>query len=202
MDAASNSTNTLDSVVVGDSQETYIQVVVALASALALLVIVVAALVYRSTRRHARLVMMQRRTRYFVGMYLSKLLPTDRRREIVEAGLVCHRNRIEAPPLHAPRVLPAIKDRCDARQDCVKMVETLRAALGPSIGATSFMTMRALISCIERVLRNRGSTERFLRIYESVLYGCHFADGTCGDVTKDELAFLQAYFYNTILKEL
>ena len=82
------------------------------------------------------------------------------------------------------------------------MVETLRAALGPSIGATSFMTMRALISCIERVLRNRGSTERFLRIYESVLYGCHFADGTCGDVTKDELAFLQAYFYNTILKEL
>jgi hypothetical protein len=52
------------------------------------------------------------------------------------------------------------------------------------------------------VLRNRSSTERFLRIYESVLYGCHAADGTCGDVTKEELAFLHNYFYNTLLKEL
>jgi hypothetical protein len=190
--------NSTQVVLLGE-KEPWVPVVVALASALALLVFVVGALVFRSSRRHARLVMMQRRTRYLFGLHLSK---ADEAREIVEAGYRCHEKRIVTPPLHAPRVLPAIKDRCDARQDCLKMVETLRAALGPSFGPTSNMTMRALISCIERLLRNRASTERFLRIHESVLYGTHLADGTCGDVTKDEIAFLHNYFYNTILKEL
>ena len=97
-----------------------------------------------------------------------------------------------------------LTSRRDAVADCRTMLERLRAALGPSFGQTSHMTMRLGLQSVAGVL-DPVQVARFLRIYEAVTFGparTAFDYVPETGVTADDLMFLQQYFYNTILKEI
>lgn len=179
----------------------YAEVVVSFATALGLLVICSIQLAYRTTRRHRDLLKVQREIR-FDGAYLLSQPEQDRRRLIVEEGMKVHAFRITDPPQYN-RVIPAeVADSRDSRQDCAEMLNRTRSVLTRTHGKSAeLMSMRCCLSCIKGVLPAEQS-ERFLRIYEAVVFGSHRVDGSEKLLSTDDIKFLHAFFYNVILKEL
>ena len=147
---------------------------------------------------------MNHRIRFDPSYFQSK--PKDYPpRVVVESGLEYHKYKVRQPPQRDARRVPPIVDNRDAKAECLLMLETLRRALAPTLGATMSLSMRSALECIQTAL-NPQHVERFIRLYETVLFGSHrisaMNDSDYREVSVDDLKFMHAYFYNTIMKEL
>lgn len=179
----------------------YAQTVVSLATAVGLVIITLIDLLYRSTHRHSKLLRVTRETR-FDGAYILGKPQTSRARMILESGLKTHEFRIRNPPQYS-RVIPAVvSDSRDAKRDCVEMLSKVRVILSRSYGRSAeLMSMRCCLTCVKGALPNEQS-ERFLRIYERVMFCSHRVNGDERMVTSDDIRYMHAFFYNSVLKVL
>lgn len=179
----------------------YAQTVVSLATAVGLVIITLIDLLYRSTHRHSKLLRVTRETR-FDGAYILGKPQTSRARMILESGLKTHEFRIRNPPQYS-RVIPAVvSDSRDAKRDCVEMLTKVRVILSRSYGRSAeLMSMRCCLTCVKGALPNEQS-ERFLRIYERVMFCSHRVNGDERMVTSDDIRYMHAFFYNSVLKVL
>ncbi|KAK7196715.1 hypothetical protein NESM_000610900 [Novymonas esmeraldas] len=182
-------------------QLSYAETVVSLATAIGLVIIVLLDLLYRSTSRHTLLLRVHRETR-FDGAYILGKPEGNRSRALLEKGLKTHEFRIRNPPQYA-RVVPAVvSDSRDAKRDCVEMLSRVRSILAKSYGrCTELMPMRCCIACVKGALPGEQA-ERFLRVYERILYCSHRVNGDEKLVTSDDIRFVHAFFYNNVLKVL
>ncbi|CAM43816.1 conserved hypothetical protein [Leishmania braziliensis MHOM/BR/75/M2904] len=180
---------------------TYAETVVSLATAFGLVIIVLLDLLYRSTFRHAMLLRVQRETR-FDGAYILGKPEGSRARIILENGLKTHAFRISDPPQYS-RVVPAVvSESRDAKKDCVEMLSKVRTILAKSYGrCAELMSMRCCLACVTGALPAEQS-ERFLRIYERVMFCSHRVNGDEKLVTSDDIRYMHAFFYNNVLKVL
>lgn len=178
----------------------YAQVVISLVSAVALLVISGAQFFIRTSSRDRQLVRVQRQIR-FDGAYLLGKPEGNRSRKIVEDGLKTHRLKIVDPPQYNRIISPVVDNSRDSIQDCSDMLYKVRNALSRTHGKlASLMTMRCCLSCIKG-LQNSENTERFLHVYEAIVFGLHRMDGR-DIVTSQDIKFMHAFFYNTIIRVL
>lgn len=180
---------------------TYAQVVVSFVTAIALLILALLLVVLRTTWRHRMLIRIRREIR-FDGAYLLGKQEGNPSRRIVKAGLMEHRYRITSPP-QFDRVMPAVVANArDTRHDCLEMLERIRGLLEQSHGkAARLMSMRCCLGCIRGVLPLE-QCERFLHVYEYVVFGVHRVNGCERYVSSDDIKFIHAFFYNTVIKEL
>lgn len=182
-------------------EQVSLQVVASLAAGIALLIVLVVQLVYRSTIRHSRLYTVQRRLRfdphYLVtkGGDLSERLVAEARRARKARELI-----MQKPPFPARRVFPTLVERLEARSECRRMLLELRTALSSTFPSASHMPMRVALQCIQDAL-DPQDVERFAYLYDAITLGIHRADGTIGDTTAEDLKFMKSYF-GTIMKEL
>ncbi|KAG5465352.1 hypothetical protein CUR178_00054 [Leishmania enriettii] len=180
---------------------TYAETVVSLATAVGLVILVLLDLLYRSTTRHAMLLRVQRETR-FDGAYILGKPEGNRARIILENGLKTHEFRIRNPPQYS-RVVPAVvSESRDAKKDCFEMLSKVRTILAKSHGrCVELMSMRCCLACVTGALPGEQS-ERFLRIYERVIFCSHRVNGDEKLVTSDDIRYMHAFFYNNVLKVL
>lgn len=199
--SSSSDTNSTGPKVSVNTQMSYAQVVVSFATAIAALILVCFQLLYRTTARHRQLLRVQRQKR-FDGAYLLGKPEHNALRKIVEEGLKEHRLRITNPPQY-DRVMPAVVSSSrDSKRDCMEMLKQIRSILRRYHGSCAgLMSMRCCLSCVKGVLPEDQS-ERFVRIFEAVVCGTHRVDGTEKMLTTDDIKFMHAFFYNTILKEI
>ncbi|EPY29597.1 hypothetical protein STCU_04424, partial [Strigomonas culicis] len=81
------------------------------------------------------------------------------------------------------------------------MLYKVRNALSRTHGKLAgLMSMRCCLSCIKG-LQNSENKERFLHVYEAIVFGTHRMDGR-DIVSSHDIKFMHAFFYNTITKEL
>lgn len=179
----------------------YAQVVVSFVTAIALLILAGIQLLYRTTGRHRQLLRVQRQTR-FDGAYLLGKPENNNQRRIIEEGLKEHRLRITNPPQY-DRIIPVVvASSRDSKRDCMEMLNQIRSVLRRYHGnCANLMSMRCCLACVKGVLPEDQS-ERFVRIYEGVVCGTHRVDGTEKMLSTDDIKFMHAFFYNTILKEI
>lgn len=177
------------------------QVVVALVIAAALIILSGVQLLFRTTTRHGRLLRVQRQVR-FEGAFLLGKPEGSLQRKLVEEGLKSHRFRVDSPPQYNRSIPVVVANSRDSKQDCMEMLNQIRRLLQRSHGrCAELMSMRCCLSCIKGMIPN-DQGERFLRIYETVVFGVHRMDGKENRLTSDDVKFLHAFFYNTMLKEL
>ncbi|KAG8340157.1 hypothetical protein TRVL_09014 [Trypanosoma vivax] len=177
----------------------YAQVIVSFAIAICLFVATVILLLYRTNQRTRKLWKVGNEVRFDGSYFLSKPEKSIGRK-IVERGINAQQNFSFTYP---NAVLPSVvANGCDARVNCLSMLEETRNIFYKQYGASArLMTMRCCLSCLDGVLPQK-QTEDFLRIYESILFGQHRADGVDGDVTYEEIKFVHVFFHNSILKEI
>lgn len=194
---ASNGTETS----VNRTKLNYAQTVVSLATAVGLVIITLIDLLYRSTSRHSKLLRVTRETR-FDGAYILGKPAKSRARLILENGLKTHELRIRNPPQYSRFIPAVVSDARDAKQDCAEMLSKVRVVLSRSYGRSAeLMSMRCCLSCVKGALPAEQS-ERFLRIYDRVLFCSHRVNGDEKTVTYDDIRYMHAFFYNNVLKVL
>lgn len=195
-----NTTNTTETSV-NRTRLNYAQTVVSLATAVGLIIITLIDLLYRSTSRHSKLLRVTRETR-FDGAYILGKPAKSRARLILENGLKTHEFRIRNPPQYSRFIPAVVSDARDAKQDCAEMLSKVRVILCRSYGRSAeLMSMRCCLTCVKGALPVEQS-ERFLRIYERVLFCSHRVNGDEKTVTSDDIRYMHAFFYNSILKVL
>lgn len=182
-------------------QLTYAETVVSLATAIGLVILVLLDLLYRSSSRHSMLLRVQRETR-FDGAYILGKPTGNSARAILENGLKTHEFRILNPPQYARSIPAVVSDSRDAKQDCVEMLSKVRSILSKSYGrCAELMSMRCCLACVKGALPVEQS-ERFLRIYERVMFCSHRVNGDEKLVTSEDIRYMHAFFYNNVLKVL
>lgn len=147
------------------------------------------------------MIRVQRQLR-FDGAYLLAKSEESRRRIIIENGLEEQKWRIVNPPQYG-RVIPAVMEKGrDSRQDCLEMLAKTRECLAKShVPCAELMSMRCCLSSM-RGMMPHNQVERFLRIYEGIVLGSHRIDGSEKNISSDDIKYLHAFYYNTILKQL
>ncbi|KAG5489932.1 hypothetical protein JKF63_00049 [Porcisia hertigi] len=199
LDSSSNSTNSYR--VDNRIKLTHAETVVSLATAVGLVIIVFLHLLCRNTIREMKLSKVHREARFDAAYILAKP-EGDRSRIILENGLKTHEFRIQNPPQYS-RVVPAVVSASrDAKHDCVQMLNNVRSILAKSYGRVAeLMSMRCCLACVTGVLP-ADQSERFLRIYERVMFCSHRVNGDEKLVTSDDIRYMHAFFYNNVLKVL
>lgn len=205
-----NTTTVAPELVVTENTALVVETILGLIGAVALLILVTVQLVVRSRLRSNRLQTMRTRTRLDSKYYLShSRWDDDPRKLIMQQSVVAFDKRIATPIQHHTRVIPAVNpqgkkgsetDR-DGRRDCRMYLERVRQGLPPRLQRC---TMRTAVAYLRDMgmAGSRADSERFLDVYESVLLGVHKGDGTCGDVTQEELGRMRKYFHGVIAKAL
>jgi hypothetical protein len=193
-----NATNSTSTTVVTTTRTVYLEIILALVGATGLLILVLVQLIVRSKLRIQRLATMRNRVRHDANYYYTRGWKKDPRVDIVALSVAAFQHRIVDRPQYG-RVLPAIVDGDgrDARKDARAMLDRLRAALPAGFAHCSMRTAVATLLAL-----NRADADRFVAVFESVLLGVHAGDGTVGDTTHDDLAFMQQFFHNGIMKEI
>lgn len=181
-----------------EARSVYIELVLALVAAVILLALVFVQLVVRSKLRVTRLGAMRTKTRLDANYYWSApQWREDTRRAIVASSIDALRHTIVNPPQYETRVIPTLvrRGKC-ARREARMMLENVRHVMPPQLAHASMRTimthMRAMLDPVD--------ARAFLAIFESVLLGVHTGDGTEGDVTSEEIAFMHRYFDGVLMK--
>jgi hypothetical protein len=195
----------------------YINVIISLAATLVLLVLLLVQLVYRSKVRAELLARVPQRVRLAANVYLDRK-DADPRSKIVEASIDVLKHKIEPhrAPQYDSRVYPSvIRENRDVRRDALHMIASARESAARIVEAgvqhafinalldgctPQTATMTDILMALGHVL-NPGDRDRFLAIYQKVLYSAH-RGATEGAVTMEEVRRLYHYFENIIQPEL